>query len=382
MTGRDPGASNLTVVGYPFSPTGMGEHARSVCRALWAAGAEPALCDAAPGGDPVDPDLRRAFAPHLRQGLSRRLNLFCINADEVERVTGLLDHDAFADAYNIVYPAWELAAYPEPWARLLERFDEVWAPSAFIRDALVPAVDRPVVHMPLAVELSLSSFLGRRHFAIPEDAFVFLFFFDFSSFAERKNPGGMLEAFERLAARRPDARLHCVVKFRGAAGTEAARQALETRLQALGDRVQAINADLSDNEIKNLVRNADVFVSLHRAEGFGRGMAEAMAMGRAAIATGYSGNLDFMTPETSLLVDYELVPVAAGAYPHGDGQVWAEPSAVHAATLMEQALDDPAGLAALGERARRHIRTHFSARAIGLRYVERLQQAPTPRASA
>ncbi|HEY3695515.1 glycosyltransferase family 4 protein [Phenylobacterium sp.] len=366
-------APDLAVVGYPFSPSGMGEHARSVCRALWAAGAAPALVDVAPEGGAFDPDLRRTFAPHLRAGPSPGLNLFCINADEVERVTALLDRGAFEGARNIIYPAWELAVYPQPWARLVERFDEVWAPSAFIRDALVPAVGRPVAHMPLAVELTLSSFLGRRHFAIPEDAFVFLFFFDFSSYAERKNAGAVLEAFERLALARPEARLHCVIKFRGAAGTEAARQALEARLQALGGRVQAINADLSDNEIKNLVRNADVFVSLHRSEGFGRGMAEAMALGRTAIATGYSGNLDFMTPETSLLVDYDLVPVAAGAYPHGDGQVWAEPSVAHAARLMEQALDDPAGMRALGARARRHIRTDFSARAVGLRYVARLE---------
>jgi glycosyltransferase involved in cell wall biosynthesis len=366
--------ADLAVVGYPFSPTGMGEHARSVCRALWAAGAAPGLVDVAPAGGAFDPDLRRAFAPHLRTGLAQGVNLFCINGDEVERVTGLMDRGAFEGAYNVIYPAWELATYPQPWARLLERFDEVWAPSAFIRDGLLPAVARPVTHMPLAVELTFSSFLGRRHFAIPEDAFVYLFFFDFSSYAERKNPGAVLEAFERLVRSRPQAQLHCVIKFRGAAGTEAARQALETRLQALGGRVQAVNAELSDNEIKNLVRNADVFVSLHRSEGFGRGMAEAMALGRTAIATGYSGNLDFMTPETSLLVDYELLPVAPGAYPHGEGQVWADPSVAHAAQLMEQALDDPAGMRALGERARRHIRTAFSARAVGLRYLARLAE--------
>jgi glycosyltransferase involved in cell wall biosynthesis len=142
--------------------------------------------------------------------------------------------------------------------------------------------------------------------------------------------------------------------------------------------VQAINADLSDNEIKNLVRNADVFVSMHRAEGFGRGMAEAMALGRPAVATGYSGNLDFMTPETSLLVGYDLIPVPAGAYPHGEGQVWADPSPDHAADLIEQLLDDPAAAAGLGRRARRHIRTHFSARAVGLRYRERLEAIVAP----
>src|SRR6185437_16308815 len=128
------------------------------------------------------------------------------------------------------------------------------------------------------------------------------FFFDFASFAERKNPWAVLEAIERLAERRPEADLHCVIKSRGGRDTEEAQDALEARLAALGPRAQAIYGDLSDNEIKNLIRVSDVFVSLHRSEGFGRGMAEAMALGRPAIATGYSGNLDFMPPGAGLLV--------------------------------------------------------------------------------
>jgi len=100
--------------------------------------------------------------------------------------------------------------------------------------------------MPLAVDLKLSAFLGRRWFGTPDDAFVVLFFFDAASYADRKNPAGVLAAFERLAARRPDARLHCVIKFRGAPGTEPERRALEDRLAALGGRVQAINAFETD----------------------------------------------------------------------------------------------------------------------------------------
>jgi glycosyltransferase involved in cell wall biosynthesis len=362
---------DLAIVGYPFLPIGMGEHARSTFRAFAAAGVTPRLLDVADDNWAIDPDVERDFGPHLTEGLGE-VNLFCVNGDEAARVVDRLGRKAFEGAYNIIYPAWELARYPEPWAKVVQRFDEVWAPSQFIADAISGAVSRPVQHMPLAVDLKLSAFLGRRHFGIPEEAFVVLFFFDFSSFAERKNPGAVLEAFELVCARRPDAAIHCVIKSRGGGGTDPAQQALEGRLAALGPRAQAIWGDLSDNEIKNLIRVCDVFVSLHRAEGFGRGMAEAMAMGRPAIATGYSGNLDFMTPETGLLVDYELVPVPPGAYPHGEGQVWAEASPAHAARLIEGLLDDPAGTRALGARAQRHIRTHFSTRAVGLRYVERL----------
>lgn len=367
-----PRNTDVTIVGYPFQPTGMAEHARSTFRAFQAAGVTPRLLDVADANRGFDPDLERDFRPHLVSTLGEGVNLFGVNGDEAARVIGKVGEQAFERGYNIAYPAWELAQYPKVWAKVLDRFDEIWAPSAFVQQALEGAVTKPVHRMPLPVDLKLSGFLGRRHFGIPEEAFVVVFFFDFASFADRKNPNAVLEAFERLAARRPDADIHCVIKSRGGRDTDPAQTDLEARLAALGPRAQALYGDLGDNEIKNLVRVSDVFVSLHRSEGFGRGMAEAMAMGRPAIATGYAGNLDFMVPGTALLVDYELVPVAPGAYPHGEGQVWAEASPEHASRLIEQLLDDPAGARAMGARAKAFMRENYSVQAIGQRYAERL----------
>ena len=366
-------SAEVTVVGYPFQPTGMAEHARSTFRAFQAAGLKPRLLDVADANRGYDADLERDFAPHLVSTLGTGVNLFGVNGDEAARVIDKVGEAAFETAYNIAYPAWELARYPKAWAQVLDRFDEIWAPSAFVQHALEETVSKPVHRMPLPVDLKLSSFLGRRHFGIPEDAFVVLFFFDFASFADRKNPAAVLEAFERLAARRPDADLHCVIKSRGGSDADGAQAELEARLAALAPRAQAIYGDLNDNEIKNLIRVCDVFVSLHRSEGFGRGMAEAMALGRPAIATGYSGNLDFMVPGTGLLVDYQLTPVSPGAYPQGEGQVWAEASPEHASRLIEQLLDNPAEARAMGARGRRYIAEHYSVAAIGQRYVERLQ---------
>ena len=99
-----------------------------------------------------------------------------------------------------------------------------------------------------------------------------------------------------------------------------------------------------------------------------------MALGRVAIATNYSGNLDFMTPQTSLLVDCDLIPVGADDYLFPEGQVWADASVEHAVALMARILDDPAEARALGRRASRHIRTDFSARAVGLLYTARLEE--------
>lgn len=372
-------APELVVVGHPFAPIGMGEHARSVFRALKAAHFEAGLVDIYGLDRNKDADFEREYGAHVRQGLGRDINFFCINGDEVDQALGVLSADAFRDAYNIIYPAWELSKYPAEWARKLERFDEVWGCSDFVRGALQDALGRPVANLPQAVDLRLSGFLGRRYFGIPENAVVYLFAFDFSSFPARKNPGAVLDAFEKLVAERPDAPVHCVIKSKGGAPDHPGRLALQARLARMGDQVQTITRELTDNETKNLMRCADAFVSLHRSEGFGRGMAEAMALGRIAIATNYSGNLEFMTPETTLLVDQSLVPVGPDEYPFPEGQVWADPSVEHAAQLMARVLDDPVGMRALGQRAQLHIRTRFSARATGLRYAERLNEIAAER---
>lgn len=369
-------SADLHIVGHPFAPIGMGTHMRVTVRALDAARVPVNVVDVYGHDRRRDAGLEAEFAPRLAEGLSPRLNLFCINADEVEPVLARMDADAFESAYNIIYPAWELSRYPEPWARLLERFDEVWAPSAFVRDSIAGAVKIPVQHLPLTVEPRLGAFLGRRHFGIPEDAFTIFFSFDFSSWAQRKNPGAVLDAFERLVARRPAAALHCVIKCKGGDPEDPVRQALAARVAALGGRAQLLTRELTDDEMGNLMRNVDAFVSLQRSEGFGFGMAEAMALGRVAVATGYAGNMDFMTAETSRPVDYRLIPVGPADYPHPQGQEWADPDVDHAVRILEALVDDPAEVRRIGAAARRRMRLHFSHRAGGLRYAARLAELP------
>ena len=142
-----------------------------------------------------------------------------------------------------------------------------------------------------------------------------------------------------------------------------------------------IERGLTDNETKNLVHSCDCFVSLHRSEGIGRFLAEAMYMGKPVIATGWSGNMEFMNRDVACLVSYRLVPVREGDYPFWENQLWADPNVDEAAGWMVRLVDQPDWGRRLGERASRHIRSRFSYRAIGLQYVERLAQicgAPAP----
>ena len=109
-------ATEVTIVGYPFQPTGMAEHARSTFRAFQAAGVTPRLLDVADANRDFDPDLERDFAPHLVTTLGEGVNLFGVNGDEAARVIARVGEPAFSRSYNIAYPAWELARYPKAWA--------------------------------------------------------------------------------------------------------------------------------------------------------------------------------------------------------------------------------------------------------------------------
>jgi glycosyltransferase involved in cell wall biosynthesis len=336
-----------------------------------AAGLRPALADIY---GLLQRDARQAeeFGPFVRDEFGA-INVFHINGDEVAQSLAHTAARQGPGAYNVIYPAWELSRYPREWAEQLERFDEVWAPSRFIRESIAPAVSKPVYHMPLACEVILHSFLGRRYFGIPESAYAFLFFYDLRSYASRKNPGGVIEAFRAFRRERPRADAVLVMKVNGAVENPKAFRELQAHSRELGERIVLLERTMSDNEVKNLVRCCDCFISLHRSEGFGRGMAEAMYLGRPVIATGYSGNMDFCSESVALLVRFSMIAVGEGEYPHAAGQVWAQPDAGHAAEVMVRLSDDPAWGRALGHAASVAIRKGFGLRAAGQRYRARLE---------
>lgn len=363
--------AQVTLIGHPFVPIGMGEHLRATFRSLRAAGVAVKVRDVYKlGGD--DPAMRAEIAPYLVDDFGE-LNLFCINGDEVESVLRHLGVDRPPDAGSIIYPLWELSHYPEVWAKQLERFSEVWSTSRFTSEALKNAVNKSVLHMPLAGELYLDRFFGRRHFGLTESSFVFLFFFDFSSYIQRKNPFSVLQAFDEFCKLCPDEDVRLLIKIKGGQGNHEGYGLFAEFVKAAGDRVVVIDKLLSDSEIKNLVRISDSFLSLHRAEGFGFGLISAMFLGKPVIATGYSGNCDFMSEDNSCLVRYQLTPVPPGAYPFWEDQVWAEPDVGHAVQYMERLVRDRDYGRALGAAARRSVRQGFSYRASGLRLRRRLE---------
>jgi glycosyltransferase involved in cell wall biosynthesis len=369
------------LVGHPFAPIGMGEHIRCSFRAFRAAGLTLPVRDIYSSHGRSDPDLAKEFGSNLMHRLSPDINFFHINGDEVEQTLDHIGNELPSGAYNIIYPTWELSIYPSEWAEQLARFDEIWTPSNFVFESIQKATTKPVCHMPLATEVWLTSFLGRRYFGLPESAYLFLFYFDFRSWIDRKNPFAAIEALEKVCAARPGENIRLVIKVNRPGDSSPQEAGFPRFMRAIeqsrhADSVIIIDKVLTDNEIKNLVRCCDCFVSLHRSEGYGKGLAEAMFLGKPVIATGYSGNLDFMNEANSCLVRYKLIDVEEEQYPYAKGQVWAEPDIDHAVDHMLKLVDEPDYGHKLGQTASRHIRTYFSYRAVGLRYRQRLVEIP------
>lgn len=360
----------VTIIGHPFAPIGMGEQMRSHIAACIAAFVDCSVLDIFRYAQRGDPAHHALIDGRERRDAPRGIRIFHVNGDEIDHVIAAFGARGgdFEAGYNIIVPAWELPVYPGQWAARLRRFDEVWALSAFIRDSLASAgVTSHLVGQ--SVEPAAGPLLPRRAFGIRESAFVMLHFFDLTSYASRKNPLAVLALFRQLRRTAPFLDVQLVLKVKNGE-RDAAGWAGELKADPL---VKVIDVPLDQLAVRSLIAASDCFVSLHRAEGFGRGLAEAMALGRLAMGTQWSGNVDFMTPANSLLVRANLVPVEPDAYPHWQGQRWAEPDLDHAAALLAPVLADPAGGQALARRGQMDVLRGFGHRAVGLRILARLE---------
>lgn len=360
----------VTIIGHPWAPIGMGEQLRSHIHACNAVHLHHRVFDIFRYAQRTD-----AAHDHLLAYIEATvppggIRVFHVNGDEVDRVIEAFEArgGVFADGYNIIVPAWELPAYPKTWALSLRKFDEVWALSRFIGDSLATAGLKSHL-VGQAIEFEPGAILPRRHFGIRETAFVLLHFFDLSSYASRKNPEAVLDLFAKLRAEDPFRDVQLVLKVKNG------EQAAEEWAAGVADdpQIKVISAPLATFEVKSLINACDVFVSLHRSEGFGRGLGEAMGLGRLALGTYWSGNTDFMTADNSLAVNHELVKLRRDEYPHWRGQSWAEADVAHAHALLRPLLDDPSRGAAMARRGQTEALLSHGSRAVGLRVLERLQ---------
>ncbi len=333
----------LNVAGYFRAELGIGEAARQLTSAIEFAGIPHSTTTCAA-------TLNRQEHPFIGRPSgdgAYDINVICVNADSTPRFARDVGHEFFAGRHTAGYWFWEIEQFPDAMRPAFDVVDEVWTATDFIADAVRAANARPVFRIPLPVPVpKYSPAITRARLGLPE-RFIFLLAFDFLSVVERKNPYGVIEAFTTAftAEEGPMLVIKSINGDKRLGELERLRAAVSNRPD-----VRIVDSYYTEEEKNALLGACDCYVSLHRSEGLGLTMAEAMALGKPVVATGYSGNLHFMTPENSFLVDYVRVSVPAGCDPYPTTAVWAEPDLSQAANYLRAVYEQPREA---GRRARK-----------------------------
>jgi glycosyltransferase involved in cell wall biosynthesis len=347
---------------------GLAEAARLYATALAREGYPVSLID-------IDLDLPHGFDD---QRMSAALTLqapfpvsiFFVNPDYFSTALDRIGRAQLEGKHLIACWFWELERVPDEWLPALDLVDEIMVASTFVEQAFRLVTDKPVIKVPLPLMDDSDSGVDRQAFGISDQDFVYLASFDFHSWAQRKNPSSTIEAFRKAF---PDAAAPVKLVLKTSNGERHPEAFADLLRMAASDRRIMVRDGVVDHaHVRSLQRCCDAYVSLHRAEGFGLGLAECMHQGKPVIATGWSGNMDFMTPHNSIPVRYRMVDVPPGAYLHGVGQRWADADVDEAAAAMRRLFDDRDFAAELGRRASDDVRRLLSPRRAAAIMIERL----------
>ena len=363
-------AFGVNIIGYARGELGIGEDSRMFAQSLAAADVPFAVVNV-----PAGAAVRQAdgwLDACLVRELPYPVSVFCLTGLDTTRLW--LEHGEalFAGRRNIGYWPWELPAWPASLADAYGLVDELWLSSTYTRDAFAASSPVPTFLAPMAVAVDRLTPVPRSRFGLPEDRFLFLYVFDWNSYPARKNPMAAINAFRRAFPSGGEL-VGLVLKTMNAR-PEDPRWQLLLAAAAADRRIAVLAETLDRGEALGLFAACDAYVSPHRAEGFGRTLAEAMLLGRPVIATAHSGNADFLTPDTGFPVAYRLVPVAPGDYPFGEGLLWAEPDLESLAKNMRLAADQPALARRRALAGRDLIAARHDPRTVGTAYLGRLQE--------
>ena len=353
----------VIVSGLLRSTLGLGQGARSFVVAFRDMGVDVRVSDLGDKfhrSDTVEVDLGRP--PRVAEG-----GVLIVHLNPPELPMGLfhLGRKQLKHKNIIGYWTWELPTLPKSWNRGFNYVDEVWVPTNFVAAAIQPHTKLPVRVIPYPLRQESPSALDRAAFGIPDDAFVCLTLCDVRSSAARKNPVGAIRAFRKALGN--NARALLVVKISNSNDAPEVMAEIKREIGTTANIKLMLNT-LSVEDQAALIQCSDTVISLHRAEGFGLVLAEAMLRGKAVIATGWSGNMDFMNMENSMLIGYQLAPIVdpQGIYDHTLGH-WAEPNLDEAVTKLQALAEDEELRRKIGASAKRTMSDYFS--------VERFREA-------
>lgn len=373
----------LNLIGFAFGELGIGEDVRMAVAACQEANIPFAVVNISPGDHLRQAD--RALAGHVKNSTEMgddapyAINVFCLTGFDTARVALERGNALFGGRFNIGWWPWELPVWPRDWLCVFDLVDEVWAATTFTHQmykeaaALASHTPNVITLMPMAVSVDRIKPIKREDLELPNDSFLFLYVFDFNSYLDRKNPFATVKAF-RKAFNSMDKSVGLVVKTMNS-NPEDPQWKRFLRECAKDSRITIIDKTLDRGEVLGLIYSCDAYISLHRAEGFGRTLAEAMLFGKPVIGTDFSGNVDFLSNETGFPVWWRRRPVLPGQYPfinQSDRAWWADPIVESAAYQMRRARESMSDFASGTEVSK--LSSKFSLTEVGQRIFESIQR--------
>ena len=305
----------------------------------------------------------------IRNELPYGINLIHINPHELGVAFHQLGENVWKHHYNIGFWLWELEEFPEEWVSCFNLFHEIWTPSEFISKALRKKTKKPVKTIPYSVTVEKDVACDRAFFQLPEDKFLYLMMYDSASVMERKNPMGVIEAFKK-AFPIEDSSVGLVIKMKQYSKSEM--QKIKESLKGY-QNIYFVEGDLLKSQVNALLSMVDVVVSLHRAEGFGLVMAEAMLLGTPVIATNWSANTEFMNKNCACMVDVTLIPLEKDYGPFKRGQRWAEPNITQAAEYMKLLFQDKQKYETFSKNGKEYVESKLSKEQVTIAIISALE---------
>jgi glycosyltransferase involved in cell wall biosynthesis len=373
------GKVDVQVIGPFKKASGLGQATRLSAEILKATGVSLNCVDF--GMDNPAPE---GFSSHVDLGsyMPARVNLFHLNAESIPLVYTYAP-DVMSQSYNIGYFFWELETPALAHYLGMELLDEIWVSTEYGVSIYQPHTRKPVVNVGMTYETppdidrgAAREALNRRH-GLTGGEFIVLTAFDSFSFTQRKNPIAAIKAFQQAFPGVPEVRLLVKTQNRNFV-QDPFQLAIWRQVDAMAerdDRIRIIDETLSYEELLNLKAASDCLLSLHRSEGWGFGMIEAMNLRVPVVCTGYSGNLEFCSKDTSWLVGYTATLLDSSDYIFvRKGQKWAEPDVQDAARHLRSVYADVTVREQKVAAAYRNVRRNFSSAAIARRYAKRLKE--------
>ncbi|GAA3408555.1 glycosyltransferase family 4 protein [Paenibacillus hodogayensis] len=365
----EPGyAKGVNIIGFIRAEMGIGESSRLAARAVSAAEIPFGILNFPVTSIRME-DM--SWSHKEIQDPAYKVNIIHTNADTLRSVHHHFGQDLFNRRFNIGYWHWELPDFPDEFCDGFNFVSEVWAPSNFVKESIAAKSPVPVVRIPHGVEVHPPGDVNRGTFGLPNDKFLFFSMYDTHSYQRRKNPQGAIEAFKQ-AFSADDPSVGLVVKLNHSHANPSDLNEIHKLIGGYPN-IYVIDRIMTRREVDGLLNSTDCFVSLHRSEGFGLGLAEAMYLGKPVIGTYWSGNTDFMNSTNSCTVDYNIVKVGEDWGPYKAYQTWAEPDLGHAAHHMRQLAFNETFRHSIAVNGKQHIQTHFSPQVVGAMIKERLQ---------